>query len=276
LSFAEQRSAINQLTLAQVRQAHVDFMGAQTCVACRPEEKHTLDIALVGEFELAPVITQLRAEFENWRAPKPYARIAELSYRAPPKLTLVNTPEQANGVLLGAMPIALQDTDRDYVLATLANYILGGSGLDSRVMERLRQKDGLSYGGGTSLTVSGQSTASLWQVFAIAAPENLQRSEKAVMEEMQRFTASGLTPEELSKAKTGIVQSKRVSWSDDGRLAQTLVTQLELKRDMHFSAELEQRMAAATLAQVNRYIKQNLAPQNWGFLLTGDQAKFKK
>ena len=41
----------------------------------------------------------------------------------------------------------LTPIDADYPALALANYIFGGdSGLDSRLMVRIRQKEGLSYG----------------------------------------------------------------------------------------------------------------------------------
>jgi len=50
------------------------------------------------------------------------------------------------------MNLDLGDNDADYPALALANYIFGGgSGLDSRLMDRIRKKDGLSYGGDSSL-----------------------------------------------------------------------------------------------------------------------------
>ena len=143
-------------------------------------------------------------------------------------------------------------------------------------MDRLRQKDGVSYGGGTGLDVSSRTQASLWQAYAIAAPENLLPSEKAVLEELTRFQAQGITAEELAKAKTGIIKSKRVAWADDARLSGVLAAQVEYQRTMAFSANVESQIAAATLAQVNSYIKKTISPDAWGFVLAGDQAKVKK
>ncbi len=264
-SFAQMHAAISALSLADVVKAHADFIGAANFSA-----------AVVGEFDEAATIAALKTQFESWRAPKTYVAFPELPNRAAPKHTWINTPDQANGMLIAALPVALQDSDPDFALATIANYIFGGSGLDSRVMERLRQKDGVSYGGGTGLSVSSRSGASLWQAYAIAAPENLLPSEKAVLEELKRFQEQGITSEELAKAKTGIIKSKRVAWADDARLSGVLTAQTEFQRTMAFSTNLESQIAAASLAQVNSYIKKTITPESWGFVLAGDQAKVKK
>jgi len=264
-SFAKTHAAISALTLEDVQKAHADFIGAANFSA-----------TVVGEFDETATIDAIKTRFESWRAPSAYVEFPELPNRAAPKHTWINTPDQANGMLIAALPISLQDTDPDFALATIANYIFGGSGLDSRVMDRLRQKDGVSYGGGTGLSVSSRSSASLWQAYAIAAPENLLPSEKAVLEELKRFQEQGITNEELAKAKAGIIKSKRVAWADDARLVGVLTAQTQYQRTMAFSANVESQIAAATLAQVNSYIKKTIAPESWGFVLAGDQAKVKK
>ena len=264
-SFAQTHAAISALSLAEVQKAHRDFIGAANFSA-----------TVVGEFDEAATIAALKSRFEAWRAPEAYTEFPELANRAAPKHTWINTPDQANGMLIASLPISLQDSDPDFALATIANYIFGGSGLDSRVMGRLREKDGVSYGGGTGLDVSSRSRASLWQAYAIAAPENLLPSEKAVIEELKRFQEYGLTSDELAKAKAGIIKSKRVAWADDARLSGVLATQTEYQRTMAFSADVESQIAAATLAQVNSYIKKTISPEAWGFVLAGDLAKVKK
>ncbi len=263
-SFADARLAITALNLESVRQAHAELIGAANFSA-----------TIVGEFDEAQALSALKNQYENWRAPNTYTEIPELARRAAPKHTWINTPDQANGMLMASLPLALQDTDADFVPATIANYIFGGSGLDSRVMQRLRQKDGVSYGGGSGIGVSSRTRASVWQIYAIAAPENLIASEKAVIEELQRFQTTGITADELAKAKAGIIKSKRVAWSDDARLSGVLSAQTEYQRTMAFSANVESQINATTLAQVNDYIKKSLNPDAWGFVLAGDQAKVK-
>ena len=265
ISFAETHAAISALSLADVKKAHSIFVGAANFSA-----------TVVGEFDQAATIAKLKTLFESWRAPAAYTEFPEFANRAAPKHTWINTPDQANGMLIASVPISLQDTDPDFALATIANYIFGGSGLDSRLMDRLRQKDGVSYGGGATLGVSSRTKASTWQLYAIAAPENLFASEKAVVEELKRLREQGITSEELDKAKTGIIKSKRVAWADDARLSGVLAAQVEYQRTMAFSANVESQIAAATLAQVNSYIKKTIAPDAWGFVLAGDQAKVKK
>jgi zinc protease len=264
LTPAQERMAISALNVETLNRAHAKLVGAGHVVA-----------VFVGEFDAAALSAQLGAKLAPWRATAAYSEIPELANRKVARHTWINTPDQANGMLIAALPLALQDTDTDFANATIANYIFGGSGLDSRVMTRLREKDGVSYGGGTGLGISAKSKASIWQLYAIAAPENLSPSEAALHEELSRFAASGITAAELAKAQTGLIKGKRVAWADDARLVQAIASQQENGRTMAFSAAFEQHIAAATLAGVNAFIKKTVEPNAWGFVLAGDAAKAK-
>ena len=56
------------------------------------------------------------------------------------------TPDKANATFLAGLAFPLKETDADYPALRLGNFMLGGSTLSSRLGNRIRQKEGLSYG----------------------------------------------------------------------------------------------------------------------------------
>ena len=71
----------------------------------------------------------------------------------------IETPDKANAYLTGSTSFALNDRDPDYPAFLLANYLLGGS-TNSRLWNRVRQKEGLSYGIGSSFRPSSLEPSS--------------------------------------------------------------------------------------------------------------------
>lgn len=262
MSLEQQRSALQALKLSDLKAVHEQFVGAEQ-----------MQIAAVGQFDGAALKSALSAHFAQWRAKTPYQEIVELPYKKAPAKTWINTPDQANGFLYAAMPFALRDDQANYAIAQIADFILGSSGLDSRLMQRLREKDGVSYGGGSALGVSSESEASIWQIYALAAPENLSPSESAIKEELARFIKDGITQSELDSAKTGLVKAARLAQSNDARLASQLAGQQRLGRTMASVDTLEKQIQAASLAQVNAYIKSTLRLEQWAFVIAGDEKK---
>src|SRR5439155_13198923 len=115
--------------------------------------------------------------------------------------------------------LALNDADPDYAPLLVANYIFGGGGgLSNRLMDRVRQRDGISYGTSSSLTVRTHDRASAWQIGGLVAPQNSARFEQAVREELDRMLKDGFAQKELDDARNGLLQERLVNRSDDGAL----------------------------------------------------------
>src|SRR5690606_17632437 len=104
------------------------------------------EIAIVGDFDPAAVRAQLERLFAGWRSARPYQPIATAYTEVAPLQQRLPAPDKPNAVLLARHNLALRVTDPDYPALVVANRILGGGALKSRLGDRIRQKDGLSYG----------------------------------------------------------------------------------------------------------------------------------
>jgi hypothetical protein len=90
----------------------------------------------------------------------------------------------------------------------------------SRLVDRLRQKEGLSYSAGSSLSIGSRQRLSSWNVAVMVAPQNAARAEQALLEEMRRARRDGFTAEEVAAARKGIVEARRRPLAGQcGRLA---------------------------------------------------------
>src|SRR5690606_2292337 len=76
---------------------------------------------------------------------------AEATLSAPTPLIVRELPQPQSLVLFAAPGI--QDEDPDWVPLAVANYILGGGGFSSRLMDQVRERRGLVYGIGTGPSV---------------------------------------------------------------------------------------------------------------------------
>ncbi|MDO8702329.1 MAG: hypothetical protein Q7J77_07875, partial [Undibacterium sp.] len=79
--------------------------------------------------------------------------------------------------------------------------------------------------------------------------------------------------EELSEAKKGWKQSAEVVRTQDPSLARRLAAYLSIDRTMAFDKDLEAKVAALTVAQVNEALRQNLKAANLSIISAGDFAK---
>jgi zinc protease len=172
---------------------------------------------------------------------------------------------------MGALPLAVQDSMPDYAALLLANEILGG-GTQSRLLERLRQQEGISYGAGSQLRVSAFEPFGQLTLWAIFAPENRAQVELALAQEIAQLQANGITEAELQDAQKSLDQQRLTSWAHDGALAQLQLDNGRTGRTMAFHDKLYLQIAATSVQQVNAAIARWITPAQLLHVYAGDFA----
>ncbi|MBB5020233.1 zinc protease [Chitinivorax tropicus] len=259
--FDEQLAAINSVKLADLTHFHQQFYGANHA-----------EFSLVGEFEESKIRTILPKLFADWKSQTNYQRVA-MPYLVKPATSMqIETPDKANANYLAALRFPLQDDAPDYVPLAIANQILGAGGMKSRLADRLRQKEGISYGAGSSLSASPFEPNGGLSLYAIYAPQNRQRLQQAVSEELDRILKEGVTQQELDEARNGLLEAAKIARTQDGALAGALASNMLLKRTMQFAIDREAALARVTVEQVNTVLRHYLQPAQFVHVYAGDFA----
>jgi zinc protease len=232
-------------------------------------------LAIVGDFDPAEIRPILTSIFGEWQSPRPWQRVASQYHDVAATSISVETPDKANAIFLAGLNLELRDDDPDYPALLLGNEVLGGGFLNSRLATRIRQKEGVSYGVGSFLSVSSEDRASRFIGYAIYAPENAARVESAFREEIDRALRAGLSADELDKARQGWLQNQQVERANDARLAGDVQGKVYLGRTMAFDAELERRVNALTVEQINAVLRRYIRPDELAIVKAGDFAKGK-
>ena len=144
---------------------------------------------------------------------------------------------------------------------------LAGSG---RLWDRVREKDGLSYGVGGSLSGGQFNRHADWSLFAIAAPQNVAGVRAAFAEETARARREGFSAAELERAKGAIAASSRLARAQDASLATALESFVERSKTPAYFAELDALRAQITLDEVNAAFRKYVVPEKMVFGVAGD------
>jgi zinc protease len=169
------------------------------------------------------------------------------------------------------MPIAIREGDEDYPALTMANHLLGGGG-SSRLWKRIRGSEGLSYDVYATVGWNLYERHSWWIGGAIFAPSNRAKVEAAFREEIARALKDGFTAKELEEGKRALLSVRRLGRAQDGNLAAAWVRNLDLGRTFAYSAQVDARLAALTVDEVNAALRKYLDP---GKLVLGVAGDFK-
>ncbi len=263
-SVDESTTEIKALTLADTKKFYQDFYGASDA-----------QISVVGDFDEAEIGKLTRDLFGSWKSPKAFKRIESQRKDAAAINQALETPDKANAFFIAGVTMPIRNDDADYPALVLGNYMLGGGFLNSRLAVRIRQKDGLSYGVGSQFSAGSLDKVGSFIAFAIYAPQNVEKLEKAFKEEIERALKDGFTDEEVKSAKSGYLQSQTVNRSQDAGLSNRLNDYLFIKRTLAWDEDFEKKIASLTPDQIVSAMRKHIDPAKISIVKAGDFAKAK-
>lgn len=167
----------------------------------------------------------------------------------------MDAPHSAQSFVLFAAE-GVKRLDDDFYPLYIADYILGGSGLASRLNVAAREKEGLTYG--IYSTFSNSDAVDLWQIYFSATPENADKAIKVAQRVYADFYQNGVSVLELSQAKKGLLNSFNLRFAGLTDIA----AMLEQMQAQHLGADFlknrQSYVSAVTVEQVNSAIRRRM------------------
>jgi zinc protease len=258
---AEQIERLKAVQLADVQALYRGLVGGSFSEA-----------AFVGDFAPAEVTQQLTKLFGDWASPKPFQRIDNKYQAAKPDTVVISTPDKTNAMITLGLPLELRDDDPDYPALVMANIVLGSGG-NSRLTNRIRQKEGLAYGCGSMASASSQDRLGTFIAFSICAPQNAERAITCAQEEIGRFLKEGVPQQELDDARNGYKQQIEVGLANDGAVAGMLAGGLYLNRTLKFNADQLAKIEKLTPQDLQAVLAKYIVPDKVIVIRAGDFTK---
>jgi zinc protease len=261
-TFEENLESIDNLKLSDLKAFHKSFFGG-----------NNMKIGVVGDFDQNQIKADLENLFGSWKSNNSYVRVQDPFIKVVASPTDFDTPDKENATFVAAIMLPVGENSDDAAALELGNYIFGGGFLSSRLATRLRQKDGLSYGAGSFMTMNPEDDKATLGAYAICAPQNLAKVEVGFKEELTRMLKDGFTDKEIQSAKSGLLQGKKVSRAQDPELVRRLRRNLMTSRNMQWNKAYEERLAALTADDVKRVMNKYLKIENFSIIKAGDMSK---
>src|SRR5580692_2803431 len=200
-TFDEEIENYKKLTVADVKKFYTDFYGASNA-----------ELAIVGDFDASEIQKIATDLFGAWKSPAPFTQVKRDWAKLEPVNRSIETPDKANAIFLAITTLPVDDDDPDYPALFAANTMLG-SGPESRLFGRIREKDGLSYQVMSQLAVPTHEKFSQLIALAQCNPQNILKVEADFKDEIAKALNKGFTPEELAAAKKTYAQDQQVARS---------------------------------------------------------------
>ncbi|MEM1149424.1 MAG: pitrilysin family protein [Pseudomonadota bacterium] len=162
----------------------------------------------------------------------------------------------------------LQRDNPDFFPAFVLNYTFGGGGFESRLMEELRVKRGLTYGIGTGLSFGGE--IAVWQ--GAGSTQNATAGEfvRLIKEEMTKLSTEGISEDELADAKAYLTGAYPLGFDSNAKIAGNMMGVRQEGLGVDYFDTRNAFVDAVTLEDVNRVAAKYLAPENFTFVVVGE------
>ena len=232
------------------------------------------ELGVVGDFDPESTLRLVKQMLSGWESKTPYERIDHKVGDAGTGMKEdIVTPDKSNAEYLAGLSFPLSDADPDYPALRIGNFIFGGSTLASRIGDRIRQKDGLSYGATSAFTASSRDSVASLTVTVSTNPTNIDKVTAAVTEELQRYLKDGPTDKEVADAKQAFVESQKVGRTGDAAIASQIASNLDTGRTFAFAADQEKAILALTPSRVLEAFRKYIDPQRLVVIRAGDFQK---
>ena len=201
----------------------------------------------VGDVSLKRARELVLARFQGWRAEG-----GEIPESTPPvipkkmQVVKIDRPLSQATVILGNR--SLKRTHPDFYAARVMNYILGGGGFSSRIMDNLREDKGLVYSV-YSYFAAGRF-AGHWRLMLQTKNKTANEAIREAIGEVERIQEKGVSEEELQDAKDFITGNFATRFGSSGRIANYILAVELLGFSPGYADEYLKKIRAVTKEQI--------------------------
>lgn len=245
--------SVRALTREDIVQAHRDVFA-----------RDRVYVAAVGDIspeELKTLLDRLLAELPETGAPMPGP--AEITIPGGTTVISFDTPQSV--AIFGQEGIA-QDHP-DFFPMFVLNQILGGGSFESRLMEEVRVKRGLTYGVYSYL--APREWAAVYLGSVASANERIAEAIAVIRDEWAKAAADGVTGEEVEAAKTYLTGAYPLRFDGNAQIASIMAGMQMQGLPIDYIATRNDKVRAVTVEDVNRVAAEYLTPDGLHFVVVG-------
>jgi zinc protease len=168
------------------------------------------------------------------------------------------------------MQMALPGIDRqdpDYFAAEIMNFILGGAGFGSRLMDTIREQRGLTYGIYSGL--SEMDHADTLNISTSTRNETVKDIIDLTHQEMDKLRRNSITDREMRNAKTYLIGSVPLDLTSTDRISAYMLAFQSEGLPRNYLDLREEKLNSVTANDVVRAATRLLDPQKMTIILVG-------
>lgn len=228
-------------------------------------------LTIVGDVDTAEALAAVERRLGGWHGraedrQQLLARGGEFDLSRAGQRHSVQLEDKSNATVTWMGPGPSKLGVADWAPPLVASFILGGD-MSSRLNERLRIREGLTYGSFCWFS-NGRAGGPLC-ITVQANPENIEAVIAAATEELARYAAEGPTAEELELAKSYLAGNFQVKLATNAAVAGALTEAVYLGKGVEYIRDFQSVVNGVTQEQVAQAAAQYTAPGQLMLVVAG-------
>jgi zinc protease len=229
-------------------------------------------LAIVGDLPTSESFKLAEQWFGNWPRKDVTTRTdSEIPKFNGRRIVVIDKPDSVQTeIRVGHTTVSRKDPD--YFNVLVASYVLGGSG-SGRIYQALRVERGLTYGAYSAVDPH-RGPSDFYSTTDTRTPKTGE-AVSLLLEQIQKFRAAEVPPQELKNAKSYIIGSFPLSIEVPADLANRLTTVFLYDLGDNYLKTFRDRLADVSGGDVLRVAKDKISADNAGIVLVGKAEEFK-
>ena len=247
-------ASVEKITVQDLRDFHAAHYRAGSAI-----------VAIMGDVTRAQaeaIAQQLTGKLPSGGAP---AALPEVVMHIPASEQRIAHPATQSHILIGAPGMARNDLD--YFPLYVGNYILGGGGFVSRLMNEVREKRGLAYSVYSYFMPLKQPGA--FQIGLQTKKEQADEALQVVRGTLAEFIAKGPTEKELLAAKLGIIGGFPLRIDSNRKILDYLGIIGFYDLPLTYLDDFTRKVEQVTVTQIRSAFARHIDPQAMATVIVG-------
>jgi zinc protease len=224
-------------------------------------------IIVVGQIGLEEAARLLEKYLSDWKpAPVESPRLPSPPAIDKPRVIAVDRPISQANIVWGHLGIARSNPD--YYALQVMNYILGGGGFVSRLMDTIRDNLGLTYGIHSHFDARADRGA--FQISLETKNQNANQAISEILKELRLFIEKGIRPSELDEAKAYLTGSFPLRMDTNSKLVRLLTAIEFYGLGLDFPERYARLINQVTAEDVLRAARTYLKPEHFLLVAVGN------
>lgn len=227
-------------------------------------------MSVVGDISSDELRTLLNKYFGSWRKKEVRARQAFAPGSGNgPAIIKINKEITQTNIILGHSGLTRENPD--YYAAIVMNYILGGGGFASRLMDNIRDNKGLSYD--VHSLFAANKYAGSFRAELQTKNETANTAIEEILREMNRIMTEPVSDRELEDAKSYLTGSFPMRIDSNSKIAGFLIAVEFFDLGLGYVDNYRGLINSVTKEDVLRVAKKYLDTRDYVLVVVGDLAK---